>query len=181
MDSLVTSGTKSVAQIQTKGIGVSHLHIPRLSVMVVLALCSNIAVIQSSKASYRLVVCRLFSSFAYATSDMFAIHYLHTLTCVPSLNLLLCVQNIQKAQNRFEHKTKVAWNPWRPIVMAVLFGLLIIFAIVACCTAISRRFPRTTAAFTLLLWLMTAIFFILGSGKLIADNILDAGVEHWRQ
>ena len=77
----------------------------------------------------------------------------------------LCVQNIQKAQNRYEHKTKVAWNPWRPIVLAVLFGLLMLFAIIACCLAISRRFPRTTAAFTLLLWIVTSIFFILGSGK----------------
>ncbi|KAL3132610.1 hypothetical protein ABBQ32_009139 [Trebouxia sp. C0010 RCD-2024] len=76
------------------------------------------------------------------------------------------VGNIQKAQNRYEHKMKVAWNPWRPIVMAVLFGLLMLFAIVACCFAISRRFPRTTATFTFLLWLMTAIFFILGSGGL---------------
>lgn len=75
------------------------------------------------------------------------------------------MQNIQKAQNRYEHKIKVAWNPWRPIVIAVLFGLLMLFAIVASCLAISRRFPRTTAAFTFLLWLMTAIFFILGSGN----------------
>lgn len=87
-----------------------------------------------------------------------------SLVLVLSLTSHLSVQNIQKAQDRFQHKTEVAWSPWRPIVMAVLFGLLIVFAIVACCTAISRRFPRTTATFTLLLWLMTAIFFILGSG-----------------
>ncbi|DBA96611.1 hypothetical protein WJX77_007202 [Trebouxia sp. C0004] len=76
------------------------------------------------------------------------------------------VGNIEKIQNRYEHKTKVGWNPWRPVVIAVLFGLLIIFAVVAGCTAVSGRFPRTTAAFTLLLWIMTGIFFILGSGGL---------------
>ncbi len=77
---------------------------------------------------------------------------------------LLLLQNIQKAQNRYEHKTMVGWSPWRPIVLAVLFGLLMIFAIVAGLTVIWGRFPRTTAAFTLLLWIMTGLFFILGAG-----------------
>ena len=105
------------------------------------------------------------------------------MTFASALNVHLSVQNIQKAQNRFEHKTKVAWNPWRPIVVAVLFGLLIVFAIVACCTAISRRFPRTTATFTLLLWLMTAIFFILGSGRTIVFGMIfsSRGCTHQRQ
>ena len=61
--------------------------------------------------------------------------------------------------------------------MAVLFGLLIIFAIVACCAAISGRFPRTTAAFTFLLWIMTAIFFILGSGNSKADMLHPPGIS----
>ena len=74
------------------------------------------------------------------------------------------MQNIQKFQNRFEHKTKTAWQPWRPIVMAVLFGLLMLFAVIACCAAATGRFPRTAAALTLLLWIMTGIFFILGAG-----------------
>ncbi len=58
-------------------------------------------------------------------------------------------------------------------MIAVLFGLLIIFALVAGCTAVSGRFPRTTAAFTLLLWIMTGIFFILGSGMIsvISDDV----------
>ena len=62
--------------------------------------------------------------------------------------------------------------------MAVLFGLLIVFAIVACCTAISRRFPRTTATFTLLLWLMTAIFFILGSGSHLLQEFLSSTAQN---
>ena len=58
-------------------------------------------------------------------------------------------------------------------MIAVLFGLLIIFALVAGCTAVSGRFPRATAAFTLLLWIMTGIFFILGSGMIsvISDDV----------
>lgn len=84
--------------------------------------------------------------------------------CVLTIDLAL-LQRITDLQNRFEHKTQVAWNPWRPIVFAVLFGLLMLFAIIAGCTVISGRFPRIAATFTWLLWLMTAIFMILGAGK----------------
>lgn len=52
--------------------------------------------------------------------------------------------------------------------MAVLFGLLMLFAVIAGCTVVTGRFPRTAATFTLLLWIMTAIFMILGAGEHIS-------------
>ena len=78
---------------------------------------------------------------------------------------VLCLQRITSVQNRYQHKTQVAWNPWRPIVFAVLFGLLMLFAVIAGCTVVTGRFPRAAATFTWLLWIMTAIFMILGAGQ----------------
>ena len=40
-----------------------------------------------------------------------------------------------------------------------------LFAVIAGCTVVTGRFPRTAATFTWLLWIMTAIFMILGAGE----------------
>lgn len=93
--------------------------------------------------------------------------------CLPyreyMLSFLNGLQKITSVQDRYQHKTQVAWNPWRPIVIAVLFGLLMLFAVIAGCTVVTGRFPRTAATFTWLLWIMTAIFMILGAGKFLSS------------
>ena len=51
-----------------------------------------------------------------------------------------------------------------------------LFAVIAGCTVVTGRFPRTAAAFTWLLWIMTAIFMILGAGEALSGPCYTASL-----
>ena len=54
---------------------------------------------------------------------------------------------------------------WRIVILACLFGLVMLFALLGGICSVVGRTPRTTAAATFLLWLLTAALLIVGAGE----------------
>lgn len=75
------------------------------------------------------------------------------------------VQKIEDLQRNYQKQSEDAWKTWRIVAVAIFFGLLILLGVVAGALALIDRTPRTTAAFTLLLWIWAGLVLLLGAGK----------------
>ena len=76
----------------------------------------------------------------------------------------MMLQKLENFQRSYEGKTTNAWATWRIVVVAVFFGLLIVFGAICAFFALLDRTPRLTATFTLFLWIWTGFVLLLGAG-----------------
>ena len=79
--------------------------------------------------------------------------------------MLAMLQKLENFQRYYEGKTTNAWATWRIVVVAVFFGLLILFGAICAFFALLDRTPRLTATFTLFLWIWTGFVLLLGAGE----------------
>ena len=54
---------------------------------------------------------------------------------------------------------------WRIVILACLLGLVMLFALLGGICSTVGQTPRTTAAATFLLWLLTAALLVVGAGE----------------
>ncbi len=78
---------------------------------------------------------------------------------------ILSMQPLNNFQNDYYGDSMDWQTRWRIVILACLFGLVMLFALLGGICSVVGRTPRTTAAATFLLWLLTAALLIVGAGE----------------
>ncbi len=80
------------------------------------------------------------------------------------------VQGMQSFRDSLQTPTLAFQEYGRFIAIAVLFGMVILFSLIAGLLSIWARFPRWVSAATILLWFFVALLMLLGVGLLSGVN-----------